>query len=358
MNKILEINDLKVSFQTYAGKVQAVRGVSFSVEEGETLAIVGESGCGKSVTIQTVMGLNPSPPSLIEGGTIIFEGKDLLKLTESEMEKLRGGEISMIFQDPMTSLNPTKKVGKQIKEAIVKHMDLSNKEAVERTMDMMRLVGISNPHVNMFRFPHTYSGGMRQRIMIAMGMAANPKVLLADEPTTALDVTTQSQILDLMNKLKKERNMAVILITHNLGVVARMADKVAVMYAGRIVEYGTAREVFYEPKHPYTWGLLNSMPDIGGSDGSYELTAIPGTPPDLFAPPEGCAFAARCPYTMNCCVKVQPPEYQLGGSHRADCYLLDDRAPQVAEFKVKRRIDDVSSSQQQNRGTKGGVIGE
>lgn len=333
---ILEVKDLRVSFHTYAGKVQAVRGVSFSIDKGETLAIVGESGCGKSVTVQTIMKLTPTPPAFIEEGSIIYEGQDIVNYTEKEMQKLRGKEFSMIFQDPMTSLNPTMRVGRQINENILQHMSLSTKEATQRTMEMMRLVGIANPEINMLRYPHTYSGGMRQRIMIAMGMSTNPKILFADEPTTALDVTTQSQILDLINDLKKKFDMAVILITHNLGVVARMADKVAVMYAGKIVETGTAREIFYEPKHPYTWGLLNSMPDSANTDSSRELIAIPGTPPDLFAPPEGCAFAARCPYAMKACVKAQPQETQLTHTHKASCHLLDPRAPKVAPFEPKR----------------------
>lgn len=333
---ILEVKDLRVSFHTYAGKIQAVRGVSFSIDKGETLAIVGESGCGKSVTVQTIMKLTPTPPAFIEEGSIIYEGQDIVNYTEKEMQKLRGKEFSMIFQDPMTSLNPTMRVGRQINENILQHMSLSTKEATERTMEMMRLVGIANPEINMLRYPHTYSGGMRQRIMIAMGMATNPKILFADEPTTALDVTTQSQILDLINDLKKQFDMAVILITHNLGVVARMADKVAVMYAGKVVETGTVREVFYEPRHPYTWGLLNSMPDSANMDSSRELIAIPGTPPDLFAPPQGCAFAARCPYAMKACVKAQPQETQLTDTHKVSCHLLDPRAPKVAPFEPKR----------------------
>lgn len=333
---ILEVKNLRVSFHAYAGRVQAVRGVSFSVDSGETLAIVGESGCGKSVTVQTVMKLTPTPPAFIEEGQILYNGRDITGCSEKEMQQLRGGEFSMIFQDPMTSLNPTMRVGRQINESILKHTSLSSKEATEKTMEMMRLVGIPKPEMNMLRYPHTYSGGMRQRIMIAMGMSTNPKILFADEPTTALDVTTQSQILDLMNSLKKQFNMAMVLITHNLGVVARMADKVAVMYAGKIVETGTAREVFYEPKHPYTWGLLNSMPDINGTDGSRELAAIPGTPPDLYAPPAGCAFAARCPYAMGACLKAQPEETSLSGTHKASCHLLDPRAPKVPAYETKR----------------------
>lgn len=337
MKKILEVQDLRVSFDTYAGEVQAVRGVSFDVNEGETLAIVGESGSGKSVTIQTIMKLVPTPPMRIKSGSIVYNGQDITSYSEKEMQGLRGKEFSMIFQDPMTSLNPTMRIGRQINEGLLEHTSLSSKEATNRTLEMMRLVGIPSPTENMIRYPHTYSGGMRQRIMIAMGLATNPRILFADEPTTALDVTMQAQILELMNGLKHQLGTSIVLITHNLGVVARMADRVAVMYAGSIVEMGTAEELFYNPKHPYTWGLLNSMPDVDRTDGDKELVAIPGSPPDLYAPPTGCAFASRCAYCMGACLKVAPDYTSVSADHKVACHLLDVRAPKVEPYQVYRR---------------------
>ncbi len=327
--RILEVKDLFVSFDTYAGEVQAVRGVSFYLEKGETLAIVGESGCGKSVTVQTVMKLNPSPPARIKSGSILCDGTEIVNHKEKQMQNLRGKEFSMIFQDPMTSLNPTMRVGKQIREGIRKHVQMPRGKERERVLEMMRLVGIPNPQENMIRYPHTYSGGMRQRIMIAMALATEPKILFADEPTTALDVTMQAQILELMNELKREMGTAIILITHDLGVVARMAKRVAVMYAGKVVETGTAARVFYRPQHPYTWGLLGSMPDVAQGEERRDLTAIPGTPPDLFAPPKGCAFAARCVHCMDVCMDFQPPETVVSENHFASCWLLDRRAPKT-----------------------------
>lgn len=338
MKKILEVKDLTVSFETHAGEVQAVRGVSFEVNEGETLAIVGESGSGKSVTIQTIMKLLPTPPVKIKSGQILYNGQDIIAYNDQEMKKLRGKAFSMIFQDPMTSLNPTMRIGRQINEGVLEHTLLSTKEAKERTIEMMKLVGIPSPNENMMRYPHTYSGGMRQRIMIAMGLATNPQILFADEPTTALDVTMQAQILELMNELKEKLNTAIVLITHNLGVVAKMADRVAVMYAGKIVEMGSVEELFYNPKHPYTWGLLNSMPDIDHSDGSKDLVAIPGTPPDLYKPPVGCAFAGRCSYCMPACIKCLPPYTDIGNGHMVACHLCDSRAPKVEPYQVKRRV--------------------
>lgn len=338
MKKILQVKDLTVSFDTHAGEVQAVRGVSFDVNEGETLAIVGESGSGKSVTVQTIMKLLPTPPVRIKKGQILYDGQDIAKLTDREMRKLRGKEFSMIFQDPMTSLNPTMRIGKQISEGILEHTSLSSSKAKEKTIEMMKLVGIPSPNENMIRYPHTYSGGMRQRIMIAMGLATDPKILFADEPTTALDVTMQAQILELMNSLKNQLGTAIVLITHNLGVVAKMADRVAVMYAGKIIEMGSVEALFYNPKHPYTWGLLSSMPDIDQSDGSKELVAIPGTPPDLFKPPVGCAFAARCTYCMPACLKCQPDYTEVEKGHIVSCHLCDSRAPKVEPYQVKRRL--------------------
>lgn len=275
MERLLEVKDLAISFKTHGGEVQAIRGVSFHVDKGETLAIVGESGSGKSVTSQAVMKLVPTPPGEYKRGQILFDGQDLIGKSEKQMQKIRGKEIGMIFQDPMTSLNPMMKVGRQITEVLHKHEKISKEAANKRGVELLTLVGIPSPERRFNQYPHEFSGGMRQRVVIAMALAANPKLLIADEPTTALDVTIQAQILDLMKELQKKIDTAIIFITHDLGVVARMADRVAVMYAGQIVEMGTAEEIFYDPRHPYTWGLLASMPSLE-SKGSL-LTAIPGT---------------------------------------------------------------------------------
>ncbi|WP_159883922.1 ABC transporter ATP-binding protein [Paenibacillus puerhi] len=326
---ILEVKDLRVSFRTYAGEVQAVRGVSFHLNKGEVLAIVGESGCGKSVTAQTLMRLIPTPPSIIKSGSIMFDGTtEITKLSNAKMEKIRGSEMGMIFQDPMTSLNPTMTVGKQITEGLIKHQSLSRREADLRAIDILKLVGISNPEGRMKQYPHEFSGGMRQRVMIAIALACNPKLLIADEPTTALDVTIQAQIIDLMKKLSEQTESAIIVITHDLGVVAEMAQRVVVMYAGKVVEQGTVDEIFYRSRHPYTWGLLRSVPRLDQEKNS-ELVPIPGTPPDLFAPPKGCAFAARCPYAMKVCLEIDPEPTPLSGTHSAACWLLHEDAPKV-----------------------------
>ncbi|MCK6256745.1 ABC transporter ATP-binding protein [Fictibacillus sp. KIGAM418] len=327
MKNILELNNLNVSFHTFAGEVKAVRGVSLHLEKGESLAIVGESGSGKSVTSKAIMRLLPEKTSEIKEGQILFEGKDLVKLSNREMEKIRGSEISMIFQDPMTSLNPTMTVGKQIMEGLRKHQNLSKSEAKERAINLLKLVGIPNPEIRIKEYPHQFSGGMRQRVVIAIALACNPKVLIADEPTTALDVTIQAQILDLMRDLQQKTGTAIILITHDLGVVANLSQRVAVMYGGTIVETGTTDEVFYNPKHPYTWGLLSSMPKLNTND--KELLAIPGTPPNLLNPPKGCPFAARCPYAMQVCVDHMPDASDVSSTHKAACWLLDERAPKV-----------------------------
>ncbi|MDN4073696.1 ABC transporter ATP-binding protein [Fictibacillus terranigra] len=327
MKNILELNNVNVSFHTFAGEVKAVRGVSLHLEKGESLAIVGESGSGKSVTSKTIMRLLPEKTSEIKEGEILFEGRDLTKLSNREMEKIRGSEISMIFQDPMTSLNPTMTVGKQIMEGLRKHQNLSKNEAKERAINLLKLVGIPNPEIRIGEYPHQFSGGMRQRVVIAIALACNPKVLIADEPTTALDVTIQAQILDLMRDLQQKTGTAIILITHDLGVVANLSQRVAVMYGGTIVETGTTDEVFYNPKHPYTWGLLSSMPKLNTND--KELLAIPGTPPNLLNPPKGCPFAARCPYAMQVCVDHMPDASDVTSTHKAACWLLDERAPKV-----------------------------
>jgi oligopeptide transport system ATP-binding protein len=329
LENILEVKDLKVSFQTYAGEVQAVRGVSFQLRKGEALAIVGESGCGKSVTAQTIMRLIPSPPSIIKGGSIIFDGKvDVVTLSDKEMESIRGSEMGMIFQDPMTSLNPTMTIGKQITEGLVKHQGLSKEEARKRAIEMLRLVGIPNPEARIQQYPHQFSGGMRQRVMIAIALACNPKLLIADEPTTALDVTVQAQIIDLMRELQEKTGASIIIITHDLGVVADLAQRVVVMYAGKVVEQGTVDDIFYNPQHPYTWGLLRSVPRLDDMKKA-DLVPIDGTPPDLFAPPKGCAFAARCPYAMNICLQEDPEHKKVNAEHSAACWLLHEKAPRV-----------------------------
>ncbi|EIT84591.1 oligopeptide/dipeptide ABC transporter ATPase [Fictibacillus macauensis ZFHKF-1] len=327
MKRILDVKNLNVSFHTFAGEVKAVRGVNIHLDKGESLAVVGESGSGKSVTSKAIMRLLPEKTSEIKEGQILFEGKDLARLSNREMEKIRGSEISMIFQDPMTSLNPTMTIGKQIMEGLRKHQNLSKQEAKERAINLLKLVNIPNPELRVNEYPHQFSGGMRQRVVIAIALACNPKVLIADEPTTALDVTIQAQILDLMRDLQEKTGTAIILITHDLGVVANLSQRVAVMYGGTIVETGTTDEVFYNPKHPYTWGLLASMPKLDAKD--KELLAIPGTPPNLLKPPVGCPFAARCPHAMQVCTDHMPDATELSSTHQAACWLLDERAPKV-----------------------------
>ncbi|MFC7439697.1 ABC transporter ATP-binding protein [Laceyella putida] len=328
MSKILEVKDLHVSFKTYKGEVQAVRGVDFHLNKGETIAIVGESGCGKSVTSQTIMRLIPNPPGVIKKGEIIFDGTDLAKASEKQMEKIRGSEISMIFQDPMTSLNPTMTIGTQIMEGLIKHQKLSKQEAKKQATEMLRLVGIPSPESRLDQYPHQFSGGMRQRAMIAIALACQPKVLIADEPTTALDVTIQAQIIDLMKELQSKTGTSIILITHDLGVVADIADRVVVMYAGKVVESGKLDEIFYEPKHPYTWGLLGSMPRLDLSR-DQELLPILGTPPNLLHPPKGCPFAARCKHAMSICTQEMPEFDQVSSTHQVACWLQHPMAPEV-----------------------------
>jgi oligopeptide transport system ATP-binding protein len=344
MKKILEVKGLSVSFQTYGGEVQAVRNVNFDLYKGETLAIVGESGSGKSVTTQTIMKLIPMPPGKIKSGQILFEGKDIVPLSDKQMEKIRGKEISMIFQDPMTSLNPTMKIGRQIMEGLIKHQNMSTSAAKERAVEMLTLVGIPMPEKRVNQYPHEFSGGMRQRAMIAIALAANPKLLIADEPTTALDVTIQAQILELMKNLQSKMDTSIIFITHDLGVVANVADRVAVMYGGQIVETGTVDEIFYDPRHPYTWGLLASMPSLDNDDKS-ELAAIPGTPPDLTNPPKGDPFAARNPYAMQIDFEEEPPLFQISETHFAKTWLLHPDAPKVEPpDAVKRKMRKLSST--------------
>ena len=322
---ILQVKDLHVNFQTYAGEVQAIRNVNFELKKGETLAIVGESGSGKSVTTRTLIGLSAANAEI--SGEIDYKGTKLHELKEEDWVKIRGNEIAMIFQDPMTSLDPTMKIGKQIAEPILLHEDISKQEALQRALELMKSVGIPNAEEHINDYPHQWSGGMRQRAVIAIALAANPEILIADEPTTALDVTIQAQILNLMKDIQKERKASIIFITHDLGVVAGMADRVAVMYAGKIVEYGTIDEVFYNPQHPYTWGLLNSMPTTDTEAGS--LQSIPGTPPDLLNPPKGDAFAPRNEFALDIDHEEEPPMFKVSESHYAATWLLDERAPRV-----------------------------
>ncbi|MDD1514858.1 ABC transporter ATP-binding protein [Priestia megaterium] len=324
MEKMLQIKNLHVQFSTYGGRVQAVRGVSFDLHKGETLAIVGESGCGKSVTSQSIMRLIPTPPGRITSGSILFKSQDLTKLSEKKMRDIRGADISMIFQDPMTALNPTLRVGEQIAENIMQHENISKEKAKEKAFEMLELVGIPNPKERLKQYPHEFSGGMRQRIVIAMALVCNPEVLIADEPTTALDVTIQAQILELFKDIQQKTDVSIVLITHDLGVVAQVADRVAVMYAGKIVEIGTRRDIFYTPQHPYTKGLLRSVPRLDLYES--ELVPIAGSPPDLFAPPSGCSFAPRCPYVMEVCDRMYPVSTKLKESHQVHCWLQDERA--------------------------------
>ncbi|NBI07230.1 ABC transporter ATP-binding protein [Senegalia massiliensis] len=331
---LIDVKDLRVSFDTYAGEVQAVRGVSFYVNKGEAVAIVGESGCGKSVTAQSTMQLIPMPPGRIKDGQVMFNGKDLTKLTDKQMESIRGSEISMIFQDPMTSLNPTMKVGKQIMEGLIKHQRLSKAEAKKKAIEMLDVVGIPNPEKRVEQYPHEFSGGMRQRAMIAIALSCDPKLLIADEPTTALDVTIQAQILDLMKDLQRDFDTAIILITHDLGVVADIAQRVVVMYAGLVIESGTLDEIFYNGQHPYTWGLMRSIPKVN-TDEKERLVPIEGTPPDLFSPPKGCPFAARCKYAMPICKEQMPEKTYLSEDHYVKCWLQHEMAPDV-ENPIKK----------------------
>lgn len=335
MDRLLEVKDLAISFKTRGGEVQAIRGVSFHVDKGETLAIVGESGSGKSVTSQAIMKLIPTPQGQYKRGQILFDGEEIINKTEKQMQKIRGKEIGMIFQDPMTSLNPMMKVGRQITEVLLKHENITRDAANKRGIELLKLVGIPSPERRFQQYPHEFSGGMRQRVVIAMALAANPKLLIADEPTTALDVTIQAQILDLMKDLQKKIGTAIIFITHDLGVVARMADRVAVMYAGQIVEMGTVDEIFYDPRHPYTWGLLASMPSLE-SKGNL-LTAIPGTPPDLIKPPVGDAFAIRSTYAMEIDHKQEPPVYKVSDTHLVKSWLLHPYAPAVEPPEVVKK---------------------
>jgi oligopeptide transport system ATP-binding protein len=327
-DNILQVKDLRISFSTYAGEVEAVRDVSFELRQGETLAIVGESGSGKTVTAKSLMRLLPEANTLIKDGEVIFEGENLLTLSEQRMQKIRGSKIAMVFQDPMTSLDPTMRVGKQIAESLRTHLGLSGQRAKERAVELLTLVGIPNPEDRVRQYPHQFSGGMRQRVVIAIALSCEPQILIADEPSTALDVTIQAQILELLRELQEQLGMSVMLITHDLGVVAHTAHRVAVMYAGKVVETGTLREVFYNPQMPYTWGLLSSIP-LPTADRSQELIPIPGSPPDMLNPPKGCPFTPRCPYSMRICAEEMPEYTTFSAEHKAACWLHHPMAPNV-----------------------------
>lgn len=331
--KLLEIKDERLSFFTPAGEVKALNGVSFSMEEGEVLGIVGESGSGKSVTAYSVMGITAYPGKLI-GGTINFNGHQIDKMSEKEMRKIRGNEVSIIFQDPMTSLNPVYTIGNQITEVICLHTGKSKKEAHDRAKELLELVGINEPTKRLKQYPHELSGGMRQRVMIAIALACEPKLLIADEPTTALDVTIQAQILELMQELRKKLGMSIIMITHDLGVVASMCERIAVMYAGHIVEYGTADEIFYEPKHEYTKGLIRSIPKLNVQE-TERLIPIEGQPVDLLNPPAGCPFAPRCANCMKICLREMPPKTELSDTHYSQCWLLQKEEFEKGEISCE-----------------------
>ncbi|MEZ3433625.1 MAG: ABC transporter ATP-binding protein [Lachnospiraceae bacterium] len=335
---LLDIENLKVSFHTYAGEVQAVRGVSLKVNAGECIAVVGESGSGKTVTSKAVLGLIAEPPGEIKKDSrILFEGKNILDFTEKEWRNFRGKDAAMIFQDPMTSLNPTMKVGKQIMESILLHNKISKQEAKERAIELLRQVNIPNPEDRLNQYPYEFSGGMRQRVVIAIALACNPKLMIADEPTTALDVTIQAQIMKLLKEIQKKNNTAVIMITHDLGVVAGMAEYITVMYAGCVVESGKVEEIFHNPQHPYTSALLKAVPNMENENKS-ELQIIPGTPPDLIMPPKGCGFASRCRYCMGICKEQSPDFTHVSESHKAACWLHHPMAKKVLGTEDIRRV--------------------
>lgn len=331
---ILSVEDLKISFKTQFGILQAINGVSFDLQKGETLAIVGESGSGKSVTSKALMGLLAGN-AIVENGKVLYANRDLLKIKEEVFHEIRGSKISMIFQDPMSSLNPIVKIGKQITETLVFKLGMNKVLAKKRAIELMREVGIPEPEKRYHQYPFQFSGGMRQRIVIAIALANNAEILICDEPTTALDVTIQSQILELIQKLKEERNLSIIFITHDLGVVANIADRIAVMYAGKIVEIGTTDEIFYDPRHPYTWALLSSMPSLATSE---KLDAIGGTPPNLTQKIKGDAFAPRNKYAMQIDLEQAPPMFKVTDTHYAATWLLHSNAPKVTPPKAVLEI--------------------
>lgn len=322
---LLEVDDLRMYFHTQDGVVKAVNGVSYTLDRGETLGVVGESGSGKSVTSLTIMGLVDMPPGRIEGGDVRYHGESLLKMGEEQMEHIRGNDIAMIFQDPMTSLNPVYTIGRQLSEGMILHRGYSKRQALQRSIELLDMVGIPNPEQRVRDYPHEFSGGMRQRVMIAMALACDPDILIADEPTTALDVTIQAQIIELMQQMQSQNGNAIIMITHDLGVVADVADKIMVMYAGQPVEFGTADEIFYASMHPYTWGLTRSIPDPI-MDAKHALTPIKGNPPSLVSVPAGCVFAPRCPYATDLCRAKEPELYVGETGHYSRCHYSHDAA--------------------------------
>jgi len=325
MSTLLEVNGLETRFYTQEGIVNAVNGISYDLDEGGTLGIVGESGCGKSVSVLSMMRLIPSPPGRITGGQVLFEERDLLKMDSEQIRHVRGNRIAMIFQDPMTSLNPVLTIGRQVSEALELHMGMDKNQALKRSIELLEMVGIPRAEDRVRDYPHQFSGGMRQRVMIAMALSCNPQILIADEPTTALDVTIQAQIVELVKRLRDEIGMAVIWITHDLGVVAGLVDKVNVMYAGYIVEMGPVKEIYHHPRHPYTIGLLGSLPRLDEAQHA-KLTSIEGLPPDLVAPPPGCPFAPRCDYVSDRCLTENPQLEMVGLEHRAACWNTDQTA--------------------------------
>lgn len=335
--KILELKNVVYSFHTYGGEVKAVRDVSFEVKKGEILGIVGESGCGKSVTSQCIMRLNPEPPGFFEGGEILFKGKDVLKMTNKELRQMRGQDIGFVFQDPMTSLNPTMRIGAQIEEVFLGRTDVTKKEVKEKALEIMKLVGITDVEKRYKQYPHELSGGMKQRVMIAIALVSRPELVICDEPTTSLDVTIEAQILDLLLELREKLGMSIIIITHDLGVIARMCDRVVVMYGGKVVEKGTAEEIFYNTAHPYTKGLMHSIAKLDTAKGE-KLQPIEGTPPDLFFPPKGCPFAARCEYAMDVCKDMPPYCYQVSGEHITNCWLQHEFAPDTDMKKENAKV--------------------
>ncbi|MCI8391389.1 MAG: ABC transporter ATP-binding protein [Roseburia sp.] len=334
-NHILEVKNLRVSYHTYAGEVKAVRGVSFELGTGEALAIVGESGCGKSVTAKSIMGLIKAPQGEIkEDSEIIYQGENILEYDKKQWQAYKGGECAIVFQDALASLNPTMRVGKQIMENLMVHKHMTKQEAAAEAVEMLRLVGIPEPEKRVKQYPHQFSGGMRQRVMIAIAFACDPKLLICDEPTTALDVTIQGQILDIIKDLQKKNNTSVIMITHDLGVVANVAKEIAVMYSGMIVERGLCEDIFYHPRHPYTWALIQSVPRLDLKN-KQELSSIPGTPPDLLNPPVGCPFSTRCRYCMEICKEEMPERTDFGNGHTAACWLHHPMAPKVEMPELK-----------------------
>ena len=325
MARLLEVRDLRTHFFTEDGVVKAVDGISYNLDEGEILGIVGESGCGKSVSALSIMRLIANPPGRTVGGEVLFEGEDLLKLDDAEMRRIRGNRIAMVFQEPMTSLNPVLTIGRQITEALELHQNMNRAQATERAAELLRIVGMADSSNRLKDYPHQFSGGMRQRVMIAMALSCNPRLIIADEPTTALDVTIQAQILELMQSLAQQFGVALIIITHNLGVVARYAKRVVVMYAGKIIETGVAREIYHNPKHPYTLGLLHSVPRLDRAT-KEKLDPIQGLPPHLINQPERCSFAPRCRYVADRCLQSVPPLEAFSEGHLSACFRMHELA--------------------------------